>query len=81
MAHLTPQQVAAMKYKKAGFKERPKSVDVTKRLVRFRLREPREFQKGSFRTKDIGKPGNIKAVIARPKGMRTTKIQSVLVPR
>jgi hypothetical protein len=65
--------------KKAGFKSR--KVDETANFYRFRQAPPSQFKKGSFRTVDIGRKGFIKAVVAKPKGKATTRIQSVIVDK
>lgn len=62
---------------KAGFKTT--KVDETPNYYRFRQVPPTKFKKGSFRTIDIGRKGYIKAVIAKPKSKKTTRIQSVIV--
>jgi hypothetical protein len=64
---------------KAGFSV--ESIDVTPTEYRFRQREPSEFKKKSFRRIDIGRPGGIEAVIAKPKGMNKTRIQTVIVKK
>ena len=44
-----------------------------------RVLDPAKFQKDSFKTITLGK--GIKAVVGRPKGKKTTKIQKYLIPR
>lgn len=73
------QQAAVMsQYNKAGFKERPIRVDRMKNFFSVRVRPPSAFQ--SLRTKDIGRPGHMTAIVGRPKGMTTTRIQAVRIP-
>lgn len=65
--------------KKAGFKIG--SSDVTPNTIRFRQREPGEFKEGTQRNIDIGRPGYIKATVAKPKGTNKTRIQSVWISK
>lgn len=58
-----------------------KRAHLTKSYARYRLEEPSHFQKGSFRTLDVGRKGHTKVVIARPIGKSTTQTQAVLVAR
>lgn len=51
------------------------------RYFRERVMEPSKCQPGSLRTIDIGAKVGHKAVICRPKGLRTTRTQSILHPR
>ena len=53
-------------------------VTETENNFRVRIRDPRDFQKGSFRTLDTGRAGFTKRVIGRLKGERTTTTQAVL---
>ncbi len=53
-------------------------VDVTENYIRVRVRDPSDFEKDSFRTIWISKKRGIKAVIGRPKGKKTTEVQSFL---
>lgn len=64
------------KIKEAGFKT--KKVDITEKHIRFRQESPSKFQKGSFRTLDVGRQGGMKLIIGRPKGKKTTRVQSVI---
>lgn len=56
-------------------------VDVNDNSIRIRQSNPSNFQKGSFRTITIDKSKGIKAVIGKPKGKDTTKIQTVIFPK
>jgi len=58
-----------------------KKVHYTKRYKRTRVREPSEFQRGSFRTIDPGRPGHTKIIIGRPIGSRKTRTQAILEER
>lgn len=55
-------------------------IDITKNFIRERQFDPKKCQKGTFRTIRIGKKGD-EAVICKPKGMKTTRIQSILHKR
>lgn len=53
--------------------------DVTENTIRIRVRDPKLFQKGTFRTITIGTASKgIKAVIGRLKGKTATSIQSYI---
>lgn len=56
-------------------------IDVGKNSIRARQADPGAFQKGSFRTITLDKSKGIKAVIGKPKGKNTTKIQTVIFPK
>lgn len=56
-------------------------IHYTQKYARERIREPSEFQKGSFRTIDPGKPGGPKVIVGRPKGKKVTRLQAILRPR
>ena len=76
------QQAAVMiKLRKEGFTQKPMEIGVTKNYFRARLENPKKFQKGSFRVKDIGKKGDLKIIVARPKSSTKTRTQAVLVPK
>ena len=51
------------------------------RYYRERLLDPSKCQPGTMRTKDIGAPGGHKAIVCRPRGKKTTRVQSLLHPR
>ena len=53
-------------------------VDVTDKYVRIRVRDPDDFQEGSFRTITLSAKQGIRAVIGRLKGEDTTEVQSYL---
>lgn len=53
----------------------------TKKYVRYRIQDPKKFQKGSFRTVDVGRKGHTKIIVGRPKGKTTTKVQAVIISR
>ena len=53
----------------------------TQRYKRERIREPRLFQKSSFRTIDPGRPRGTKIIIGRLKGKKTTTTQAILRER
>lgn len=55
-----------------------KEPDVTENSIRVRVKNPSEFQAGSFRTIDISKPKGIQAVIGRPKGKESTEVQTYI---
>ncbi len=69
------------KLKKEGFRKKPKEIGVTPTYFRARMKDPKEFKKGSLRTHDIGRKGGTKLIIGRPHGMTTTRTQSVLIER
>jgi hypothetical protein len=54
---------------------------VTKNYKRYRIRNPKLFKKGSFRTLDIGKPKRHLLVRGLLKSTGTWKTQSVLVEK
>ena len=61
-----------------GTEEKP-APDVTENTIRIRVRNPKDFQEGSFRTINIGdKDNGIQAVIGLLKGKTTTTIQSYI---
>ena len=49
--------------------------------ARYRVRSPSDFQPGSFRTVDPGRPGHTKLVVGRLRGQSTTATQSILISR
>jgi len=55
-------------------------VDITANYVRMRQFNPKKCKKGTFRMIPIGHHGS-KAVICKPRGMKTTRIQSILHKR
>lgn len=75
------QAYVMMKLRKARFKQKPKEIGVGKKYFRARMEHPKTFKKGSFRIKDVGRKGGIKIIIGRPKGKKTTRTQSVLIPK
>lgn len=77
---LSPNQVAAIKYKEA-FGKKPRKIDETRNEFRFRQRPPGAFQRTSFRRVDIGKKGGFEAVVGRPHGTTKTRIQSIILPK
>ena len=63
---------------KSEEEEKP-APDVTENTIRIRVRDPKGFQEGSFRTINIGdKDNGIQAVIGRLKGETSTTIQSYI---
>jgi len=56
-------------------------VHKTERFDRYRVREPEEFEKSSFRTHDIGRPGFSKRVAGQLKSSGKWQTQSFLVSR
>lgn len=50
-----------------------------KTQYRIRIFNPNLFNPSTFRIKDVGSKGGLQLVIARPKGKRTTTIQSIRV--
>lgn len=46
---------------------------LTKNYKRTRVKDPKKFDKRSFRTKDVGKPGHTKIIVACPKGKYDSK--------
>jgi len=69
------------KLKEGGFRQTPKKITAEGQFFRARMINPNKFQKGSFRTVDVGKKGHTKIVIARPIGKRITATQAVLIPK
>lgn len=69
------------KLKKEGFQKKPLEIGITKNYYRARLRQPNRFNRNSFKTIDIGKPGGTKIVIGRPIGGNKIRTQSVLIRR
>lgn len=69
------------KLRKHRFAQKPLEIGVTDKYFRARVERPSMFVKSSFRTIDIGKKGNTKAVIGKPKGLGKTRLQSILIPR
>lgn len=55
------------------------NVHLTKRYARYRIKSPSKFQKGTFKTIDVGRIGHTKIIIGRPKGQETTEAQAVLI--
>ncbi len=70
-----------VKLREKGFKQQPKKITAEGQFFRARIRNPNQFQKGSFRTVDVGKKGHTKIVIARPLRKRTTTTQAILIPK
>jgi hypothetical protein len=57
-------------------------LEETENSYRYRVRDPGDFQKGSFRTIELKKSKpRVNAVIGRLKGESTTTIQSLLFPK
>lgn len=56
-------------------------VDVGEKYIRIRQRQPGKFQEKTFRTKWFSKKEGIKAIVGRPKGKKTTQVQSLLFDR
>jgi len=57
-------------------------IDETKTYYRVRVAPPGDFKRGSFRTITLTEsPPHVRAVIGRPKGQTTTRIQSYLFPK
>lgn len=56
-------------------------VHLTKRYARYRIKEPSEFKKGSFRTHDIGRKGHAKRIAGINKKTGKYETQSVIVSR
>jgi phage-related protein (TIGR01555 family) len=52
------------------------AVETTRNQIRVRVARPGDFQKGSFRSITISKKKGISAIIGRPKGKSSTKVQS-----
>lgn len=67
--------------KSKGIKEKPIAYEETKRYHRIRVKSPKLFQSKTFRTVDIGRKGGMKAIVGRPKGKKTTMVQSYLIPK
>lgn len=59
----------------------PGKVHLTERYKRIRLHDPSEFEPGSFRTIDPGRPGHTKLIVARPKGSKKMRVQAILKSR
>lgn len=83
MAFVSASQRKAVmrKLKQSGFRQTPKKISAEGQYFRARVEEPEKFQKGSFRTLDVGREGHIKTVIGRPIGKSTTATQSILVSK
>jgi hypothetical protein len=43
-------------------------IEYTKRYKRIRVKSPKKFDRRSFRTKDVGRKGFTKIIVACPKG-------------
>lgn len=56
-----------------------KKVHKTRRYERHRIRSPKQFKKGSFRTHDIGRKGYSKRIAGRLKSNDKWATQSLLV--
>lgn len=54
--------------------------DETNTSYRYRVRDPAEFQDGSFRTIELG-DSKVKAVVAKPKGKNTMTLQALIFPK
>ena len=71
-------KVAPVSIGGAGDEEKP-APDVTENTIRIRVKDPKGFQEGSFRTVNIGDKGNgISATMGRLKGETTMTIQSYI---
>lgn len=83
--HLTRQQEKAIfsKLKAKGFAQKPIKITEEGKHIRARIISPKKFQKGTFRTIPAGKDnkGGARLIVARTIGKRTTKVQSILIPR
>jgi hypothetical protein len=53
----------------------------TKRYVRYRIRDPKEFIKSSFRVHDIGRPGHSKRIAGRLKSTGEWATQAILISK
>lgn len=53
-------------------------IEVTENYIRYRVRDPEEFKKDSFRTIDFSKEKGIKAIIGIPKNDDKTEVQAIL---
>lgn len=58
-----------------------KKPHLTKRYARFRIQNPRLFEKGSFRTQDIGRAGHSKRIAGIKKSTGKYETQSILISR
>jgi hypothetical protein len=56
-----------------------KKVHITKNYKRTRVKDPKKFDKRSFRTKDVGRPGHHKIIVACPKGKYNAKAKKCKV--
>lgn len=56
-------------------------VHMTKRYVRYRIREPKDFVKNSFRTHDIGRVGHTKRIAGILKKSGKWATQAIIVNR
>lgn len=63
------------------YEGREKRIDVTPNFIRVRVRNPRDFKKGSFRTVTLNKRRGIYAVMGRLKGQTTLTRQAILFER
>ena len=58
-----------------------KKVHLTKMYARYRIREPKEFIKSSFRTHDVGRVGHTKRIAGRLKKTRKWETQAIIISR
>jgi hypothetical protein len=56
-------------------------VELTENFARYRIRSPKDFVEGSFRTDDIGRKGHSKRIAGRLKGTNKWATQSILIDR
>ena len=61
-----------------GLKQRLPKVDVGPNFIRVRIRNPGDFQEGSFRVINIDQNRGIRATIGRLKGKTTTTTQGFI---
>ncbi|MCM8808166.1 MAG: hypothetical protein NC926_09575, partial [Candidatus Omnitrophica bacterium] len=59
-------------------KRRMPGIEITDNYIRYRVRNPEEFKKESFRTIDFSKDKGIKAIIGIPKDGEKTEVQAIL---
>lgn len=56
-------------------------VHITKKYMRYRLRSPSQFIRGSFRTHDFGRVGHSKRIAGRLKRNNLWATQAILITR
>lgn len=55
--------------------------DTTARYVRFRVRDPKRFIRGSFRTHDVGRVGSTKRIAGRLRRSGKWATQAIIIEK